>query len=113
MTKKTISDQMAKLRNHGWVVLNFENNKRGRKGAKGATDFILFGFKRVLFMERKIDDKLSPEQIEIKRRIEDAELVSNGYKNLEYVLLEPDNYMDVYEELVKVALENKGGEFSM
>lgn len=108
MTKKQMSAIIAELREFGWIVKNLENNRKTRAGVTGLPDFILLGFRRVIFMERKIDDKLSPEQKEIGRRIQDAELETcGGYKNLEYILLTPDNILEIKEKFVKIAMEER------
>ena len=74
-TKKDISRIFAKLRDFGFLVFNFNSNKKLNRGKMtGFCDHLIIGKGKIYFIEVKIGkDTIKPEQFLLQRAIDETE----------------------------------------
>lgn len=98
-SKSDITQEIIRLRDFGYIVLTFQNNKMGRSGIKGMTDYFIVGKSRMYFIEGKFgSDRLSNSQIELMHEIQKIE--SSTGKIVRHLLANENNVYGIVEAIL-------------
>ncbi len=98
-SKSDITKEIIRLRDFDYTVLTFQNNKIGRGGIKGMTDYFVVGKGRMFFIEGKFgDDELSKSQKELMLKIKSVEIRTD--KTVRHFIATENNVYQIIDGII-------------
>jgi hypothetical protein len=97
-SKSDITKEIARLRDYGYIVLCFQNNKIGRRGTKSMTDNFVVGRGKMYFLEGKFkEDPMSDEQIKFMNEISFIERLTKGI--VKHTIVTEKNVCEIVDKI--------------
>ena len=100
MTKSEITKIFSKLREYGYLVAHFTDNRRGTKGNNGFPDIHIVGKGKIYYIEVKIGkDTFSPDQLKYQEVLQRVNVYTDRVK---YLVVTEKNAQQIADDILQM-----------